>query len=444
MTPIIPTKEAQLAMDQLNKMGYEAFAVGGCVRDSLLGRLPNDWDLTTNARPEETLSVFSGFRVIETGIKHGTVTVLLDGVPIEITTYRLDGAYADNRHPVSVTFSSHIEDDLSRRDFTVNAMAYHETHGIVDPFGGQQDLSDRLIRCVGDPRTRFSEDGLRILRAIRFASVLGFEIEEQTSAAIHACRRLLDNIARERIREEFSKLLCGRNAVSILRQYSDVIGQFLPEILPSVGFAQNSKYHCFDVWEHTLQALSKTESSSLLVRLAILLHDIGKPHRYTEDAQGGHFKGHAEVSATLTDEILTRLRFDNATRALLVKLVRYHDIPLSAEKKHVRRSLLKFGEEGLRALLEIQRCDRLAHAEGYCDLPAYLARIPEEIDRIKEENDCLSLSTLAVKGADLISIGYTPGHALGDALQTLLNAVIDGECPNEKEILLEQAKKLLS
>lgn len=440
MKPIIPSAEAQQAIDRLGSLGYEAFAVGGCVRDSLLGRAPNDWDLTTNALPSETLACFSNYRVIETGIQHGTVTVLVDGTPLEITTYRLDGAYADNRHPVAVTFSSRIEDDLSRRDFTVNAMAYHPDRGLVDPFGGQNDLRDRLIRCVGDPKTRFEEDGLRILRAIRFASVLDFEIEEATAAQIHACRHLLDNIAKERIREEFCKLLCGVNAVSILREYSDVIGQFLPEILPSIGFAQNSKYHCFDVWEHTLQALSKTDSPSLTVRLTILLHDIGKPHCYTEDAEGGHFKGHAEISAEQTNELLTRLRFDNATRELLVKLVHYHDVPLSAETKHVRRALLRFGEDGLRALLEIQRCDRLAHAPDHCTPPSVLALIPDEIDRIKAEKDCLSLSTLAVKGKDLLAIGYTPGRELGDTLQALLDAVIDGELPNEKEVLLQAAK----
>ena len=436
MKEIIPSKGALFAMERLASHGYEAYAVGGCVRDSLLGRTPNDWDLTTNALPNETAAVFSDHRMVDTGMKHGTVAVLHENELLEITTYRLDGDYADNRHPVKVTFSKDLEDDLSRRDFTVNAMAYHPRNGLVDCFDGQADLANKIIRCVGDPQTRFEEDGLRILRAIRFASVLGFRVETQTAEAVHRCKHLLSNIAYERIREEFCKLLCGKNAVPILREFSDVIAQILPECAPSIGFDQRSKYHCYDVWEHTLHALEESNTSDLVPRLGILFHDIGKPSCFTQDETGGHFPCHAEASVTLTDGIMKRLRFDNATRELVLKLVKYHDVPLIPEPKHVKRALLRYGEKGLTALLEIQRCDRLAHAPKYAALPASLEQIPHIMEAIREENACLSLKTLAVKGDDLIALGYKPGKELGEILQRLLDAVIDGELPNEKDVLL--------
>lgn len=441
MYTIRPSKGADFAMKRLCERGFEAFAVGGCVRDSLLNREPNDWDLTTNALPEQTAQCFSDHRVIDTGIKHGTVAVLHEGELLEITTYRLDGDYADNRHPVSVTFSGELRDDLSRRDFTVNAMAYHPSVGVVDCFGGQEDLQARLIRCVGDPQTRFEEDGLRILRAIRFASVLGFTLEEKTAEAVHRCKHLLQNIAYERIREEFCKLLCGKGAVSVLREFSDVIGEFIPDITPMIGFDQKSKYHCYDVWEHTLQALAQTQSTDLLTRLCILFHDIGKPSCFTEDEKGGHFPRHAEAGVELADGIMRRLRFDNATRESALKLIQYHDVPLIADAKHVKRALLRYGDEGLTALLEIQRCDRLAHAAEYAALPDYLKKIPAIVETIHAENACLSLKDLAVKGNDLMALGYK-GKELGSALQSLLDAVIDGDLPNEKECLLNHIKKI--
>lgn len=438
---IQPSKGALQAIARLEARGFEAYAVGGCVRDSLLGREPNDWDVTTSARPDETAACFADCRVIETGMKHGTVTVLFDGEAVEITTYRLDGEYADNRHPLSVTFSQTVTDDLSRRDFTVNAMAYHPARGIVDLFGGREDLSRGIIRCVGDARTRFEEDGLRILRALRFASVLGFTLEEETARAVHACRALLANIARERIREELVKLLGGKGAVTILREYADVILEFLPELSPSIGFPQKTKYHCYDVWEHTLHALSQTTSSDPLVTLGILLHDVGKPHAHQEDADGSHFRGHGEASAEIADSVLRRLRFDNATRELLVKLVLYHDLPLSAEERHVKRALLRYGERGLLALIEIQRCDRLAHAEGFRTPSPVLDEIPAVIEKIHAEEACLSLKSLALNGKDLLALGYPAGKRMGEILQSLLDAVIDGELPNTREALLDYVKE---
>lgn len=436
----LPTPVAR-ALSVLEACGYEGYTVGGCVRDSLLSRTPNDWDITTNATPEEMKVCFKGFRVIETGIRHGTLTVIVDGMQLEITTYRNDGEYLDNRHPVQVTFSKNIEDDLSRRDFTVNAMAYHPQKGFVDLFGGREDLQNRIIRAVGDAKTRFEEDGLRILRAIRFASVLDFDIAEDTAKAVHACKHLLSGIAAERIREELCKLICGRGAVRILREYIDVIAVFLPELARCVDFEQNTKYHCYDVFEHTLQALALCEDCDLVTRLGILLHDIGKPLCYTEDEQGGHFKGHAPVGVEITKEVLSRLRFDNETIRRMELLVEWHDIPLSAEKKRVKRLLQKLSDADILRLLEIKRCDRLAHAPDFREMPPDLALIPSVMEEIRAEDACLSLRTLAIGGDDLMALGVPKGKQIGELLHALLDDVIEERLPNEKEALLQAAKE---
>lgn len=433
-------KEAELALHTLQSRGHTAFVVGGCVRDSLLGRTPNDWDVTTSALPEEVADCFRNFRVIETGLQHGTLTVLVDGTPIEITTFRNDGIYLDHRHPVGVTFSNTVEDDLARRDFTVNAMAYHPERGLVDLFGGREDLKNRVIRCVGDPVTRFREDGLRILRAIRFASVLGFSLDEKTKAAVRSEKSLLEFIAPERIREEFCKLLCGVNAENVIREYVDVIGQFLPELLACRGFEQNTKYHCYDVLEHTLCALSHA-SNNLFVRLAVLLHDIGKPLCYTEDENGGHFKGHGPVGTAMTEQILRRLRFDNRTVEIVSRLVERHDRITPAEEKAVKRLMQKMSDQEILWLLEVQRCDRLAHAKGFDEPPASLDEVPRLMERIHASNACLSLKTLAVRGDDLLRLGIPEGKSIGDALAHLLDAVIEGTLPNEREALLSAIQK---
>lgn len=429
------------ALSLLEACGYEAYIVGGCVRDSLLGRTPNDWDITTNATPEEMKTCFKDFRVIETGIRHGTLTVIVDGMQLEITTYRNDGEYLDNRHPVQVTFSKKIEDDLSRRDFTVNAMAYHPQKGLVDLFGGREDLKEKTVRAVGDAKTRFCEDGLRILRAIRFASVLDFSIDEDTAKAVHDCKELLRGIAAERIREEFCKLICGRGAVRILRDYIDVISVFLPELGRCVGFEQNTKYHCFDVFEHTLHALSLCENDDLITRLGVLLHDIGKPLCYTEDEQGGHFKGHAPVGVEITREVLSRLRFDNETIHRMELLVEWHDNPLSAEKKRVKRLMQRMTDTDILRLLEIKRCDRLAHAPDYQELSPDLALIPSVIEQIRAEDACLSLRTLNIDGDDLIALGIPKGKQIGEVLHALLDDVIEERLPNKKNALVQAAKE---
>ena len=431
---------ARLVMQRLENAGYEAYVVGGCVRNALLAIPPNDWDMTTVARPEEMQVCFSDLHVIETGLKHGTLTVMVDGEPIEVTTYRNDGEYADNRHPVSVTFSTEVREDLARRDFTVNAMAYHPVRGLVDLFGGREDLEARVIRCVGDPATRFREDGLRILRALRFASVLDFSIDPETSQAVHACAHLLDNIAAERIREEFCKLICGRGAVRILREYIDVIGRFLPELLACVGFEQNTKYHCFDVFEHTLAALSFCRGR-LLERLAVLFHDIGKPLCYTEDENGGHFKGHAVESVRMVREITQRLRFDNKTGERLALLVDYHDREIPPTLPSVKRLMRKMSDEDISILMEVKRADRLAHAPLYSTPSPALEQIPRLVAEIRAADACLSLASLAVKGDDLMAIGVPKGRRIGLLLGALLDDVIEERLPNEREALLKEAAK---
>ena len=430
------------AMRQLEAHGFEAYVVGGCVRNSLLGIEVNDWDMTTSASPEEMKACFAGARVIETGIQHGTLTVLWEGMSLEITTYRTDGEYLDHRRPASVTFSRNVEEDLARRDFTVNAMAYHPTRGLVDLFGGTADLKSRTIACVGEPARRFDEDGLRILRALRFASVLDFTIHPATAAAIHEGRRLLSNIAAERIREEFCKLLCGVGAVGILREYADVIGVFLPELEACVDFAQNTKYHCFDVYEHTLHAL-EASPRELLTRLALLFHDIAKPLCYTEDEHGGHFYGHGKLGTEMTEEILKRLRFDNDTQHRVTRLVEYHDRPVSPTPGAVKRLMMRMSDEDILRLMEVWRCDRLACAPAHRTLPEALESIPRMVRELREREACLSLKTLAVGGEELLALGVPRGKRVGELLQLLLEEVLDERLPNEKEALLAFARAKL-
>jgi tRNA nucleotidyltransferase (CCA-adding enzyme) len=412
--------------------------VGGCVRDALMGRTPGDYDVTTAALPEQTAAVFAGERRIEAGMKHGTVTVLLDGHPLEITTFRVDGAYSDARHPDAVTFTPSLTEDLARRDFTVNAMAWSPRTGLVDPFGGAADIEARCIRCVGDPAARFREDALRILRCVRFASVLGFTIDPATAAAAREQREALSRISAERVAEELRKLVCGPDMRRVVLTETDILGAVIPEILPMRGFDQRNKHHVYDVLEHCAAACEAVPAEPVL-RLAALLHDVGKPPCFFTDADGvGHFYGHAERGAEMTDAILRRLRFDNASRERITALVRRHDMRIEPTEQAVLRALRRFGAEFFFQLLEIKRADTLAHAPGpkltermerYAALQA-LAR-----DAIAREA-CFSLRDLAVDGNDLIAAGYAPGPALGAALDALLDAVTDGAVPNEKAALL--------
>ncbi|MEA4994103.1 MAG: HD domain-containing protein [Oscillibacter sp.] len=421
----------------LEEHGHEAHCVGGCVRDSLLGREPGDWDVATSALPEETMALFPG-RAAPTGLRHGTVTVREGTLPVEVTTFRTDGRYTDRRRPDSVAFTRSLRDDLSRRDFTVNAMGLDLRGTLTDPFGGREDLKNRLLRCVGNPEERFQEDALRILRCLRLAAVLGFDLEEETAQELRACRKLLRDVAAERIQVELTKLLCGPAAAEVLRKFPEVAGTVVPELLPMVGFDQHSRYHCYDVWEHTLHALSEVPAEPVL-RWAVLLHDVAKPRCYTRDERGGHFYGHPTVSAEMADAILRRLKFDNATREAVITLVLWHDREIPRTEKSIRRALRKLGAARLRELTEVKRADNLGQA------PAYRARLKdvEQIRRIMEDllarDECVSMRQLAVNGRDMLALGLR-GPEIGAALEELLSAVVDGDLPNQRSALLRAAE----
>lgn len=434
-------KYVQNALSALESAGYEAWCVGGCVRDSLMGRIPGDWDVTTSALPEETMAVF-GSHAFPTGLQHGTVTVRQDHQAIEITTYRVDGAYHDHRRPDSVTFTRSLEEDLRRRDFTVNAMGLSLRGELRDPFGGQADLEAGVLRCVGDPDRRFGEDALRILRGLRFASVLGFEIAPVTSDSIHRNRELLREIAAERIQVELMKLLCGRNAAEILREYPDVIGVFWPEVLPMVGHDQKNYHHCYDVWEHSLHAMMAVPTEPIL-RCAALLHDIGKPRCFmVDDAGVGHFYGHSAVSRDLTDHMLRRLKCSNEFRETVVRLVEWHDRDIPRNDKSIRKALRVLGETDLRRLIAVKRADNLAQAPEFHGRQAEIDQAEQTMERLLEEDTCFSLKQMQVNGHDLMTLGLT-GPSIGKTLNLLLEKIVNGELPNEKEVLMEQARKFM-
>jgi len=427
-------KSVQKVLLQLEEAGHEAWCVGGCVRDTLLGRIPGDWDVTTDALPEETLSIFAD-HALPTGLQHGTVTVRTEDGSVEVTTFRVDGDYHDHRRPDSVTFTRSLEEDLRRRDFTINAMAMNLRGELRDLFGGQKDLKAGVLRCVGDPDARFNEDALRILRGLRFAAVLGFTIETQTAESIHKNCELLQDIAVERIQVEFFKLLCGKNAAEVLRRYPDVVGVFWPEVLPMVGFDQKNYHHCYDVWEHTLRAVDAVPAE-IEVRCAALLHDVGKPKCFTVDEDGiGHFYGHAEISRQLTEEMLRRLRCSNELRETVERLVVWHDRDIARTDRGLRRALRILGEQDLRRLIAVKRADNLAQAPEFHDRQIEIDKAEEIMERLLEEDACFSLKQLAVKGEDMLALGLQ-GPAVGAALNTLLDLVVNGALSNEREALL--------
>lgn len=432
---------AAFVLERLVENGYSAYVVGGCVRDSLLGLAPKDWDVCTGALPEEMQRVFADQHVIETGLKHGTLTVMHDHQPYEVTTFRVDGAYTDHRHPDEVRFVTDVVDDLSRRDFTVNAMAWHPQTGLVDAFGGQEDLKAGVIRCVGEPEKRFGEDALRIMRALRFASVYGFEIEENTALAAHRMKDTLRNVAAERIRVELAKLLCGRGAGQILRSYSDVIFAILPRLAPMQGFDQRTPYHAYDVWEHTIRALENAPANEVL-RLTMLLHDSGKPAAFTLDENGvGHAWGHQKLSAGIAEEILQYLRVDNATRDRVLQLVECHDWPLSTERTLLKRRLNKFGEEALFQLIDVQRADNLGKGtQPAGEIENRFEEIRRALTALIAERPCVTLKDMAVNGRDLMAEGIASGKALGETLNWLLGEVLNERLSNERDVLLRAAR----
>ncbi len=429
-------------LDKLESHGFEAYAVGGCVRDSLLGISPQDWDICTNALPKEVKTCVAPFPVIETGIQHGTVTVLYHHVPYEVTTYRTEGEYLDNRHPERVEFVRDLKEDLSRRDFTVNSMAYHPRKGVVDYFDGREDLQQGIIRCVGNAAARFDEDGLRIMRALRFASVYGFDLEEETAKAVMQKKEYLRRIAAERLNVELCKLLCGRGAEEILTRYRDVLEVIIPEIHAMAGFAQNNPHHIFDVWIHTVKSVTAVPPERIL-RLTMLLHDIGKPLCYTEDESGtGHFYGHAEKSADLVRVILKRLRFDKETVRAVTELVQYHGLDIPANTRCVKRWLNRMGEEQFRRLIEIWRADTLAQAPQF--QPEKLKKIQQIqacFDTIIEQQQCFQRKDLAVDGRDLIEMGIAPGKQIGYILDYLMECVLEEKIENSKSELLRLARE---
>ena len=425
-------------LETLETAGHRAWCVGGCVRDALLGRAPEDWDVTTAARPEETMALF-GDRAVPTGLRHGTVTVRTAAGGVEVTTLRRDGAYRDHRRPESVTFTDSLEEDLRRRDFTVNALAVDLRGTLQDPLGGRADLAAGVLRCVGDPDRRFDEDALRILRGLRFTAQLGLAVDPDTAAAIHRNRALLGDIAPERIWTELKKLVTGARAAEVLRSYPDVIGVFWPEVLPMVGFDQRNRHHCYDVWEHTLHALAAIPPEVEL-RLAMLLHDIGKPNCFTVDEKGqGHFYGHPAESARLAGEMLRRLRADNATTETVVRLVTWHDKNIPRTRSGVARALGKLGERDLRRLLDVKRADNLAQAPEYRAVQGEIDKAEAILDQLLAEGACVSLRQLAVNGRDLLALGLS-GPAVGRILRTLLDAVLDETLPNQRAALLAAAR----
>lgn len=442
MTMDMP-KNVDTAINLLQSAGFEAYAVGGCVRDSLLGKTPNDWDITTSAKPEDMKSVFADFHCIDTGIKHGTVTVVIVGEPLEITTFRLDGEYEDNRHPKSVTFTSDLGADLGRRDFTVNAMAYSKMTGTVDLFGGQNDLKNKIIRCVGDPDRRFNEDALRILRALRFASALDFEIEEKTAQSLLKNCALLGNISEERIAKELLKLVCGKGAKRILTDFAPVLFEILPELQPMYKNSHDNPHHCYDIYEHTLIAVESIDPEPTL-RFAMLLHDCGKPAVKKFDENGvAHFYGHQRISAELSAQILARLKVSNKFRDEILFLVSNHDRwELYENTEKMPRYLSKFGLDGVLKLLKVMRADVLAQSPEYRYRLDQIADAEETAKNLAAQKPCLSLSELQINGRTLMDIGIPQGRKLGAVLAQLLDEVIDGVTKNTQEALTTRAREI--
>lgn len=432
-----------LIINTLESQGFEAYAVGGCVRDSLLGKTPHDWDITTIALPEQIKACFKAYRIIETGIRHGTLTILIDQMPFEVTTYRVDGSYSDGRRPDQVNFTAEITADLSRRDFTINALAYHPQRGLLDPFNGYQDLQAKLIRCVGDPQLRFTEDALRILRAVRFAATLDFKLESATATALKACLPKLKQLAAERINVEFNQMLCGPYAATVLNHYRKVIAEFIPETIPTFKFEQHNPYHCYNVWEHILHSLGESPPE-LIIRLALFFHDIGKPLCYQENEAGiGRSPGHAQISANLARQVMTRLRYDHQTIDTVSELVFHHASDIIANSKSIKRWLNRLGEVQFNRLLTIRKADIKSQTPQYAAERLEKVALAENIAKeIIAQQQCFQLKDLAVNGGDLIALGIPQGEQIGTILKQLLELVLNEQINNEKDQLLTAAEHL--
>ncbi len=435
--PIILPPNAESIIQRLNENGYSAYVVGGCVRDSLLGRKPGDWDITTSATPAQIKQIFT--KTVDTGLKHGTVTVLLDRVPYEVTTYRIDGEYIDYRRPESVEYTSDLLEDLKRRDFTMNAMAYHPKEGLIDAFNGMQDLQKRIIRCVGVAHQRFKEDALRMLRAVRFSAQLNFTIEQETKQAIIDMAPLIKNVSAERIQVELTKILLSNNPEKLITLHELGLMTFvLPEFIPCIHNEQKHPYHAYPIDRHIIKSVRLIESNPHL-RWTMLLHDIGKPKTKRTDEEGiTHFHGHQEVSADIAKQVLRRLKFDNATIQTVVKLVTYHDYRFKVHPKNVRKAIYKVGEALFEDYLKVQSADiRAQHPNLIEERIIKINTIREMAEMIKKENECVSLKQLAVNGHDLIQIGIVEGKRIGEILKQLLDLVIEDPEKNTRTILLK-------
>ncbi len=443
MTPsIVMPRQCREVLKRFGDAGYSAYLVGGCVRDSLLGKTPLDWDICTSARPEETLALFAGCKVILTGLKHGTVTLLWEQLPLEITTYRIDGEYLDNRRPQEVFFTEDLREDLSRRDFTINAMAYNPEMGLVDYFGGAKDLKERRICAVGDALARYHEDGLRLMRAVRFACVLNFDYDEKTRQAIVACNYLLRNIAMERIQAELNKILLSPYVAKGLDDLYTLgcFAYFMPEICHTVGFEQHNPYHCYDVFGHLRESVAAIEPD-LVLRLTMLLHDIGKPFVWCSCyGDSDCFPGHEAISAKLAEAILSRLCYDKATQREVVKLVKHHTYMLHPEAENVRRALAFFGEASLRRLLKVKEADLRAQKVSVMENNTLFMDITQVLEQVLAQGDCYSLKQLAVNGEDMKRLGYQ-GQGVGRALDRLLEQVLKTPALNTRAQLIALAQQ---
>lgn len=432
--------QVKAAIERIHAAGYEAYIVGGAVRDYAMDRPIHDWDIATSARPRETEAVFSDCKIIETGLKHGTVTIVLNGMPLEITTYRVDGDYTDHRRPDSVKFTGSLQEDLRRRDFTMNAMAWHPRTGIVDPAGGLQDIRQGLLRCVGEPERRFDEDGLRILRALRFASVYELQLEPATAAAVHRKKEQLRDIAAERVQMELSRMLCGKGVRQILLQYGDVMSVVLPEMAPMADFVQRNSCHGRDAWAHTALAAASVPPETEL-RWAALLRGVGKGCCFSGEQNGAeHFCDQTGREAKIADGVMRRLRFSNASRSCIAALIRYHDLPIEPDKKQIARLLNQLGKESLRRLLLLQKADTIVQSDIDREKQEKCRQAEALLEELLAEKICFSMQDLAVNGRDMLALGLQ-GPAVGRALQGCLEAVLEQELPNERRALLEWAEK---
>ncbi len=434
---------AEKVLLKLNENGFKAYFVGGCVRDKLLLRHINDWDITTNALPNQIKDVFTGFEIIEAGIKHGTVGVVIEGIVFEITTFRADGEYKDCRHPKNVDFVNDIYEDLSRRDFTMNAIAYNKIDGFIDYYGGKEDITNRLIRAVGDAEKRFNEDALRILRAVRFAATLGFEVEKNTYKAMLVCKRNLKFIAKERLYEEMNKALLGDYAHIAFRKYKEIIFEIIPELIPCDGFDQKSLSHAFDVYEHTLVAMSLAKVRTPTIMWAVLLHDIAKPQCFTIDKKGyGHTNGHMEKSAEISKTILTRLKAPKKLVHDVYILVYNHDREIGDNKYSLKCFLHSFGLSLAKDLLTVKKADMYAHSQhGIDKYNKFVILYENFLNEIITKSECYSFDSLNIDGNDLLSLGFV-GERVGEVKENLLHAVMSDKVKNERNLLIDFAKNL--